>query len=144
MCAHCGGHRRGVIPPSGLGVYIHLHVRLHNSRGGGFWTPPATPTRREGLALRLAAGRGGWRPTPTTEARRTQSAPPSALSRQAPSHPRALAMGNKKNRRHGPSVPLAGKKMKKKWGRVSSTAGRGIIKRDTETHGGSGHGTDGK
>ncbi|RNC35843.1 hypothetical protein TcCL_Unassigned01241 [Trypanosoma cruzi] len=78
-----------------------------------------------------------------SEARRTPSAPPSALSRPAPSHPRALAMGNTNNRRRGPSVPLAEKKLEEMEAFRKHSQQRDN-KRDTETHNDSEHGTDGK
>ncbi|RNC33049.1 hypothetical protein TcCL_Unassigned04287 [Trypanosoma cruzi] len=68
-----------------------------------------------------------WRVAPHTHkwsTAHTIRSPPSALSRPAPSRPRAIAMGNTNNRRRGPSAPLAGKKAEE-MENVRSTISRG-------------------
>ncbi|ESS55636.1 hypothetical protein TCDM_12879 [Trypanosoma cruzi Dm28c] len=66
------------------------------------------PTQQRGRSLLPSPA--DWSHTLTVRHGAHNPLPPSALSRPASSHPRAIAMRNTSNRRRGPSVPLAGKK----------------------------------
>ncbi|RNC40339.1 hypothetical protein TcCL_NonESM10199 [Trypanosoma cruzi] len=78
------------------------HTHGGNKRDGMYTSTNRSPS--------LLPSPTDWRPTLTVRHGAHHPLPPCALSRPAPSHPRAIAMGSTKNCRSGPSVPLAGKK----------------------------------
>ncbi|KAF5223546.1 hypothetical protein ECC02_003278 [Trypanosoma cruzi] len=102
---------RGAAPPQRpnsafLPVPCHPHPQQQNTKVRGM---PAHSHKRSSTA---GPQTGRWVASQTHKrsTARTVRSPPGALSRPAPSHPRAIAEGSANNRRCGPSVPLAGKK----------------------------------
>ncbi|RNC41428.1 hypothetical protein TcCL_NonESM08987 [Trypanosoma cruzi] len=100
------------------------HTQPQGKRDGAHPSPEHSPS--------LLPSPTDWRPTPTVRDGAHHPFPPCALSRPPPSHPPAIAKGSTKNRRRGPSVPLAGKK-KEEVGACQQHSQQRDTQRDTET-----------